>query len=143
LVLGCDSFSSLLEKKAFVEATTGKSVPYYYLRPAYKNSDERRREHEELKFVMMMRAEENGEEYTEPEEPYTEPESKYDDEEDAELEQQMDEAMTEAMQEIQIEQHQAEFSEEIETAMGDIEMEEFDDSLYIEDFRWDKDGKRL
>lgn len=128
LVIGCDSFTSLEEKKAFVEATTGKSVPYYYLRPAYKNSDERRREHEELKFVMMMRAEENGEEYTEPEEPE---ESKYEEE----IEQQM----AEVLQEIEIETHQAEFSAEME----EMEMEEFDDSLYIEEFRWDQDGKRL
>ena len=121
-----DSFSSLQEKKEYVESTTGKIVEDYYLRPSYKNSVERKRENDELKFVMMMRAEENGEKYEETEEPE---ETQYDED---------DENIEEVLQEIQMDEHKEQFLCE----MDDFEeFEEFDDEVVVDTFYYDQNGK--
>jgi len=135
LVLSCGAFSSLEEKKAFVEATTGKKVADHYLRPSYKNSSDRLREHKELKFVMMMRAEENeeNEEKYEDSEDEDEQESCVTDSDDRDTE------IEEVLQEIEMMEHQEEFVEETDT----MEMEEFDESIIVDTFYYNPNGEKL
>ena len=123
IITGTEPFPTIQEKKAFVEATTGKIIPYYYLRPSYKNSSERLRDYEDLKFVMMMRAEENGEKYEEPEEVETE-------------EEQIEEILQEIDsddEEYKMEKNKEIFLSEMEMEM---EMEEFDSSIIVETFNY-------
>lgn len=120
------SFSSLQEKKEYVESTTG-IVEDYYLRPSYKNSVERKRENDEFKFVMMMRAEENGEKYEETEEP-------------EETQDEDDENIEEVLQEIQMDEHKEQFLCE----MDDFEeFDEFDDEVVVDTFYYDQNGKMI
>jgi hypothetical protein len=114
-------FNTLEEKKRFVEITSGKKVEDFYLRPSYKNSSDRKREYDEIKFIKMMQAEENGEEYLDEEE------------EEVEEDQIDEDQIDEVLGEIEMEEHKNQFLQEIEN-MENMEMEEFDDGIVVDTF---------
>lgn len=121
--LNIDGLTTVEEKKEFMEKN-GNKIPNVFFRPAYKNSIDKKLEYDELKFVIKMRAEENGEEYE-------------DDEDDEEVNEVLDEIDQVNQNEEVIEEHKEEFILELE---NNQEMDEIDDEIFLETFYFNEEN---
>lgn len=126
--------TSSQEKRLFLEKT-GNKVDEIYMRPSYKNCIDRKIEYDQFKFVIQMRAEENGEKYEESDSDSSE---NYESSEDEDCDLSPKSDILVSLSELEIERHKEDFLLEIE----DMEMEEFDDGVVVETFYFNKDLKK-
>jgi hypothetical protein len=128
--------TSAQEKKVYIENKTGNKIDEIYMRPSYKNFIDRKIEYDQFKFVIQMRAEENGEEYEDDESDGSD--EKYgSDGSDQEEEEEDENDVIFTLSDIEIAKHKEDFLLE----MVDMEMEEFDDGVVVETFYFNQDFK--